>query len=358
MILASTSFLLDGEKTKKETAALIGLVSLAVLFRPHVGAGGTLLIGLLLRNIVPVNVGFSRRYRHTRSAQRKYATPIVAQEIMAVEPMLDLIVIRSNDQHVKRGLIVVDDTGGSKMNKIFIGLVVIAVILLILILIKGAVAEFGSQKDGGDGGDGGGSDGDKSDNSDIVAGGGGSNPTPPTTKKYVRKTTQEVITTSPTPDQFVPKPNPTLWPPPPAPGSQNDTVLCVVGENEITPVDKPVYPEDGLCNLVFFAHLVFLGNEFRGRRSEATWTNFRSAASKSSKTGYGFSIDYHDANTFYEAVFGSGSSTGIGQLKALKALATSWQATDTQIVIGVKFSSYIDDETFRAKVRALHDIVR
>lgn len=277
---------------------------------------------------------------------------------------------------------------GGKMNKIFIGLVVIAVILLVLILITGAMSAFSSEKDGS--GDDGGSDDGKSDHGEYVAGGGGGDTTPATTKQYVHKTTREVITTSPTPDQFVPNPNPKLWPPPPSPGSQNDTLLCVIGENEITPVQKPKYPDDGLCNLTFFAHLVYLNNEFRGRRSASTWKNFKDAASQSTKTAFGFSIDYRDASTFYEAVFGSGnkkdeiktfydgkirhygflqaedtedllknsadSSKGIGQLTALKDLATSWQATDTQIVIGVKFTSY-DESTFAAKSSALQHIV-
>lgn len=281
-------------------------------------------------------------------------------------------------------------TEDNKMNKIFIVLVVVAVILLVAILAAAILPASASQKDGGDDG---GSDGGKSDHGEYIAGGGGGGDgTTPATTKYVRRTTQEVITTSPTPDQFVPNPNPPLWPSPPAAGSQNDTVLCVVGQNQNTPESKATLPDDGLCDLTFYAHLTYLDGEFRGTDNTYSWTNFINVASQSSKTMYGFSINYPDANIFYDAVFGSGNQksemktlydtnkimhygflqaydsedslkssaatdNGLGQLKAFSSMATStWGASNTQIVVGVKFLSY-ETDTFNDKAKAIDDVV-
>ncbi|KAL3212319.1 hypothetical protein MRX96_051860 [Rhipicephalus microplus] len=155
-----------------------------------------------------------------------------------------------------------------------------------------------SQKDGGDDGSG----GDKSDNADIIAGGGSSAPTATTTPKDVHKTTQElrysklkaalrsgyerIVATT------CADPHPTQGPPQPTVGSQNDTLLCVSGTNPNTPENKPVFPDDGLCDLTFYAHLSFIFGEFSGTDNGWSWENFKDVASRSSKPMYGFSINY------------------------------------------------------------------
>ncbi|KAL1473358.1 hypothetical protein MTO96_038747, partial [Rhipicephalus appendiculatus] len=98
-------------------------------------------------------------------------------------------------------------------------------------------------------------------------------------------------------------PNPTLWPPVPTAGSQNDTLLCVAGQNQNTPEQKGTFPDDGLCDLTFYAHLTYIDGKFTGTDNALSWQQFQNAASQSSKTKYGFSINYRDASTFYDAVF-------------------------------------------------------
>lgn len=280
-------------------------------------------------------------------------------------------------------------TDDDSSNKMFFGLLVIAGILLLAILLTEAGVIGASH--GSDGGNGGGGDADD-DNGKGPSFVQGGKPPPPatTTKKYVRKTTREVITTSPTPDQFVMNPTPKVWPARPTAGSQNDTLLCVVGQIQNTPVHKPKFPDDGLCDYTFYAHLVYSNGEFRGKDNKFTWDNFKAIASQSVKTGYGFSINYANAKDFKEAVFGSGNkkneiktffdsnkirhygfleamdndyslnrsantADGIKQLKEFLSLAISWRGTNTQIAVGVRFASY-EATTFASKGAVLKNI--
>lgn len=280
-------------------------------------------------------------------------------------------------------------------NKIFVGLIVVAIILLLAIIFTSTSSTGASKGDGGDDGSDGSNDGDSFNSNQGSSGGKfeGGKPPPPTTttKKYVRRTTREVITFSPTPDQFLTDPTPKLWSPLPAAGSQSDTLLCVVGQNENSAVNKPKFPEDGVCDLTFYAHLVYRDNEFQGTENKVSWTTFQNVASRSQKTGYGFSVDYKSTSTFHSTVFGTNnkqstiksyfdnkkikhygvlnaldtesalkqsasSSTGLGILRSFKALQRTWSAPNNHLVVGVRFPSFFSN-SYIGKSSALKDIV-
>ncbi|KAL1418867.1 hypothetical protein MTO96_005567 [Rhipicephalus appendiculatus] len=59
-------------------------------------------------------------------------------------------------------------------------------------------------------------------------------------------------------------------------------LLCTAGDFA---VEKDMFPTDGLCDLLFYTHVRFLGHEFRGRYNEKSWRTFRRLAPASRKDG-------------------------------------------------------------------------
>ncbi|KAL3255999.1 hypothetical protein MRX96_017211 [Rhipicephalus microplus] len=66
-------------------------------------------------------------------------------------------------------------------------------------------------------------------------------------------------------------------------------LLCTAGDFA---VEKDMFPTDGLCELLFYTDVRFLGDDFRGRYNEKSWRTFRRLAPASRKTGFGMSIKY------------------------------------------------------------------
>ncbi|XP_054924515.1 uncharacterized protein [Dermacentor andersoni] len=160
-------------------------------------------------------------------------------------------------------------------------------------------------------GEGDGGDGEKSDDSGneggSLGGGGGGGETgggggtggslvvqkkTTTTTKRARRTT-EGITFSPTPDKFQePAATPRTDRKPRT--ASEDLLLCTISHRAF---NKYVYPEDGLCDLLYYTTAYYepAKKEFRGARDVFSFGAFRAKvkeADATSKTSYGISFDY------------------------------------------------------------------
>ncbi|XP_049525772.1 uncharacterized protein LOC119456400 isoform X1 [Dermacentor silvarum] len=87
-------------------------------------------------------------------------------------------------------------------------------------------------------------------------------------------------------------------------------LLCTAGDFA---VEEDMFPTDGLCDLLFYTHVRFLGHEFQGRYNAKSWKIFRRLAPASRKTGFGMSVSYREADDVRKAL----SSTGRQKLLQL-----------------------------------------
>ncbi|KAL1415873.1 hypothetical protein MTO96_028473 [Rhipicephalus appendiculatus] len=119
-------------------------------------------------------------------------------------------------------------------------------------------------------------------------------------------------TTAPTPPPS-PPPTPAPTPPPPPPTPKPTTtpttttkepertrreLICTVGD---TAVEDKMYPTDGLCHYLYYTHVYIIDVErkfyVRGKRIPASFTVFKEAVKKYSKTEAGLSFDVKAVNS-------------------------------------------------------------
>ncbi|XP_077500068.1 uncharacterized protein LOC144110870 [Amblyomma americanum] len=276
--------------------------------------------------------------------------------------------------------------GDDQSNRMFTFLVVLAILLLLAIvgIQMTAGSSHGSGEDDADG-DGGGGESSKPPSGPGFIVKPPPPPTPPTTRRK-RKTSTIKVTPEATTDKFSEPPT-TLFPPKPQPGEQTDTLLCVVGQEAIV----PKFPDDGVCDLTFYADLVYSNGDFTGKKHPVSWVVFQTIAQQSKKTGYGLSADMSSDGKFSQAFTGSGKgkqllkqyydkkivhhgilnaegsestltsaasdSSKLGLINTFRQLHTEWGAANNHLVVGVRFSSYKTSSQNGAKATALKTIV-
>nr|XP_054926553.1 uncharacterized protein LOC129380150 [Dermacentor andersoni] len=87
-------------------------------------------------------------------------------------------------------------------------------------------------------------------------------------------------------------------------------LLCAAGDFA---VEEDMFPTDGLCDLLFYTHVRFLGHDFQGRYNVKSWKTFRRLAPASIKTGFGISVSYREADDVRKAL----NATGRQRLRQL-----------------------------------------
>ncbi|KAH8023212.1 hypothetical protein HPB51_011326 [Rhipicephalus microplus] len=168
-------------------------------------------------------------------------------------------------------------------------------------------------------------------------------------------------------------------------------LLCTAGDFA---VEKDMFPTDGLCELLFYTDVRFLGHDFRGRYNEKSWRTFRRLAPASRKTGFGMSVSYREADDVRKAM----SSTGRKKLlqlykgkirhhgilratcdsKTLKSGLTdklrlinelkefqnnlhrsqTGSVSTPELVLGIRFSDYLDEAEVAHHPSAIEDLTR
>ncbi|XP_077524944.1 uncharacterized protein LOC144136470 [Amblyomma americanum] len=58
-------------------------------------------------------------------------------------------------------------------------------------------------------------------------------------------------------------------------------------------------PPDGLCDRLFYTDVLWRGMAIRGSQNQESWNTFQKVARNSTKTGYGFSVDYGQVDRFF-----------------------------------------------------------
>ncbi|KAK8789106.1 hypothetical protein V5799_021118 [Amblyomma americanum] len=122
-----------------------------------------------------------------------------------------------------------------------------------------------------------------------------------------RKTeaTAPPVTTSPTPDSFEePAGTPRVQPKPLEMTPHEDVLLCTVSSRVYAALHDL---EDGICTLLFYtaAHYDRGAKDFRGAYDEYSFDTFRTwtkSTGGNSRTGYGVSFDYVDAEAAYNVL--------------------------------------------------------
>ncbi|KAG0418101.1 hypothetical protein HPB47_005134 [Ixodes persulcatus] len=115
---------------------------------------------------------------------------------------------------------------------------------------------------------------------------------------------------------------------------RNDMLLCVVGRRAVS---KKMFPQDGVCTHVFYAHVVLEGNRISDSETNASLTTFSAVARDSQRTGYGLSFDFRKSVQSNVAAQTTGGRSMLGDL---------WQTNKVQhhgILNAVVPSTNMDD---------------
>ncbi|XP_075748173.1 uncharacterized protein LOC142814128 [Rhipicephalus microplus] len=168
-------------------------------------------------------------------------------------------------------------------------------------------------------------------------------------------------------------------------------LLCTAGDFA---VEKDMFPTDGLCELLFYTDVRFLGDDFRGRYNEKSWRTFRRLAPASRKTGFGMSVSYREADDVRKAMSSTGRKKLLqlykgkirhhGILRAtcdsktlksdltdklrlineLKEFQNNLHGSQTgsvstpELVLGIRFSDYLDEAEVAHHPSAIEDLTR
>ncbi|KAH9368139.1 hypothetical protein HPB48_018828 [Haemaphysalis longicornis] len=152
-------------------------------------------------------------------------------------------------------------------------------------------------------------------------------------------------------------------------------------------------PPDGLCDLLFYTDVWFLDQDFHGRNNAKSWKVFVQAAPGFRRTGFGISASYREVHSMREALADAGreellklyrenirhhgilrvtgTSTSLkmdisGRLELIKDLkafqeeasASSPVETTPELVLGIRFTNYLDKGEVSHHPSTLSEITR